>query len=251
MLWPRTVRQAETAWRWLVVSGRIVITAATAASTVSATVKTQVNPDLPLAWLFVPLSIATAGSIIDTGTKTVRAKRAPRREEDMNDVRQAAVQAHQEIARVANVPAQGLGVCVWEVRHYRPFLRKPRLHRIVRFRLTLQSAPSDVDWTAGKGVIGAVWRTKTRKHVDWRGIASRWGRGLTDDDWAKIPSDTKFGFDRDEFEEICGKYAEVLAVPIKDGTTGSLLGRPGRCAAGECGRTSRRTPRPAPSGACR
>lgn len=100
--------------------------------------------------------------------------------------------------------------------------REPRLERIERIRLADYPSMSAVTWTEGKGVIGAAWANERPEHVNWSPLASRWdGVNITDAEWDSIDDHSKAGFSRADFIAMVGKYAEIIAVPIKDeqGTT--------------------------------
>lgn len=220
-----TVRDAER-WRArTVLALRVAVTLATVASTVTAAVRSQVNPALDLRWVFVPLGIAAIGQTVDTIVRGLHSHRAPLREADHRDVQQLATQVLQDVSKAANVDITKVGVCVWVISSYRPFLWRPRLKRILRFRLDVSAAtPTAVDWTRGKGVIGRAWETGKKQHVDWRPIAARYPGAISDAEWTRIPADTRWGFTREEFEAVRDKYAEVLALPIADSHAPELYG---------------------------
>lgn len=118
---------------------------------------------------------------------------------------------------------QDLGANVF-IAGRRRLWRQPRLRRLERIRLTDYPQPSSVHFSQGKGVVGLCWRNARPEHVDWSPIARRWGSSdLSGDEWAKIPEEDKYGFTRDEFVAMAGKYAEILAVPVTE-PDGTLLG---------------------------
>ena len=103
--------------------------------------------------------------------------------------------------------------------------RIPRLDRVERIRLSDSPAMSDVPWTQGKGVIGDCWQNGRPEYVHWAPLAKRWnGKNITEEQWAtKIKPEDKAGFSREEFMKMVGKYAEIKAVPIKNGN-GTAIG---------------------------
>ncbi|ANC31547.1 hypothetical protein I598_2001 [Isoptericola dokdonensis DS-3] len=203
---------------------RIAVTLATLASTLALAVRGQINPQLSLWWVFLPLVVAAPGQAVDTIVRAMHTHRAPLREDDRRDIQQLATQALQDVARYGNIDITKVGVCVWVPGTVKPFLWKPRLLRVVRFRLdTAAAKPSDVDWVMGKGTIGEAWRSRRLQHKDWRAIANRHPGRLTDEQWTQIPTETKSGFTQEEFEEVRDKYAEVLAVPIVDSHSANVF----------------------------
>jgi hypothetical protein len=111
-----------------------------------------------------------------------------------------------------------LGYKEWTVRSKTLRIgRKPRLERLERIRLSDYPAMSDVPWTEGRGVIGDCWARARPEYVHWAPLAKKWsGKNITDAQWEKIKSEDKAGFTREQFMMMVGKYAEILAVPIKD-----------------------------------
>jgi len=95
------------------------------------------------------------------------------------------------------------------------FLRPERLKRIERMRLPDNVPESTVEFTKGKGAVGACWEHGQHGYNDWRSINRRY---QTPDDvvsrWSKMRDETKHGFDQKEFISLIGKYAEVVAMPI-------------------------------------
>ncbi|MEJ1230043.1 MAG: hypothetical protein WDM88_04475 [Galbitalea sp.] len=66
-----------------------------------------------------------------------------------------------------------------------------------------------------KRVIGTAWLQKKIIHMDWSRIAARWGgTAINQDQFTKLPINTRSGFTHAEFIGIVGKYSEILGVPI-------------------------------------
>lgn len=116
-----------------------------------------------------------------------------------------------------------LGASVYIIRSYwgRRFFcvpwRKARLHRIIRFRLSERPDESKVDWTKGKGTVGACWETPATTLHDRRQVAQDYGKGSypTKETYAGLPDEVTCKFSYDEFIQTIDRYGEILAVPIK------------------------------------
>lgn len=116
-----------------------------------------------------------------------------------------------------------LGASVYIIRSFwgRRFFcvpwRKVRLHRIVRFRLSERPDESKVDWTKGKGTVGACWETPDATLHDRRQVARDYGKGKhpTREEFARLPDEVTCKFSYDEFIQTIDRYGEILAVPIK------------------------------------
>lgn len=123
------------------------------------------------------------------------------------------------------VPFRDMGVSIFRVTTLPPVVGTEYLVREVRFRLEAPQ-PADIDWTLGKGAIGRAWALRKRQHCDWQPIARRWGQMSTvpEADWAGLTEEQRWGFSRDEFRTMSGKYAEILAVPINHPKTGAIMG---------------------------
>ncbi|MDD9206725.1 hypothetical protein PU560_09635 [Georgenia sp. 10Sc9-8] len=225
-VWPRTAVAAERWWQNLVLTARFVVTAAAAAAAIVGALINSELVEWSYWWVLAPAVIAAVGVSVDTLTAAVRKRRAPRKQETLDAIRQASASAIKEIRDHTSLPLEAVGACVWEVRSYRPLLWRPRLRRVIRFRIDTYPSPSPVDWIEGKGTIGECWLSKAPKHRHVKPIADRWciDGAISDRDWARIPSKTKAGMSRQDFQELVGKYAEVLATPIKDQRSGALLG---------------------------
>jgi hypothetical protein len=72
-------------------------------------------------------------------------------------------------------------------------------------------------WFKGKGTIGKCWELDRPVYKYWLPIALRHGNGnLTPQTFARISKDAKMEMSREEFVSIVDKYAEILAVPVKN-----------------------------------
>lgn len=103
--------------------------------------------------------------------------------------------------------------------------RSEQLLRIVRFRLKDVPQASSVQWTAGKGCIGAAWKTKTGSYQHWGPTANKYSQGrLTEAKFNGLAEKTRGTFTFEEFREIVDKYAEIYAVPIMSEHGETVLG---------------------------
>jgi hypothetical protein len=170
--------------------------------------------------IIVGLAAVTA---VDNTRLAVRRAREPAHEQVRVRVQKALVGVLIAISEDKNVRMTHLGSSIFVERRV-GLLQRKQLVRRFRFRVTDHPQASDVTWAKGKGVVGTCWETGQPKHRYRRPVADKWaGKQLADGEWKKLPKETQSGFTREEFVSMVGKYAEVLAVPIKD-DTGELVG---------------------------
>ncbi|MFN8074112.1 MAG: PDC sensor domain-containing protein [Kineosporiaceae bacterium] len=209
--------------------------------------QSSIWPHPPTWALLTPALTLGAVTAIDNTRSLYASYRAPLADEARSDVQKALVVALVTIGSQLHLPVEDLGGNVFVVRsawlpdRHAPFWRRREyLHRYLRFRVTDDPQASDIDWFRGKGVIGICWAEHRPEHAALAALAARYGHSpLSDSQWERVPERSRWGLDRTEFVEMIGKYAEVLAVPIKD-DDGAFLG----CVAVDLklGRRGARTP---------
>lgn len=129
------------------------------------------------------------------------------------------------VSTAANLDVTEIGGSVFLVRRRRWFSRQKHLHRVIRYRLRDFPQQSAVEWTSGKGAIGAAWAERRTVHVNLRKLSERYA-GTTVDQalFDKLSTEARAKFELSEFQSVVGKYAEVLATPVwrKDQIVGVL-----------------------------
>lgn len=169
-------------------------------------------------------SVVAAGGLVllNTVGDVVVQQKAFAGEAERVDIHKTVMGALAAVSKTTEVVITDLGANVFVVKQRR--FRKGDLLRIERIRLIDYPAMSDVVWTEGKGVIGLCWQNKRTEHVNWTPIARRWaGKPITDRQWDGIPERHKAGFSKADFMAMVGKYAEIVAVPVKN-EQGEVIG---------------------------
>lgn len=174
---------------------------------------------------FVTLLVVGLFVLIDSIAGAVRAARRPGLEKKRQRISKAILGSLKSVQDETGVRLEVLGGSVFVPKRTR-WLRRKRLARIERYRLSDYPQPSRVVWSEGKGAIGEAWRSGVESHVAWADVASRWGRGAirSEEDFAQVPLEDRAGFDWEEFAGIVDKYAEILAVPIMSSDGSKVLG---------------------------
>lgn len=126
------------------------------------------------------------------------------------------------LAKTHSIPFDEIGASVyvpyWRDTVRRPALNKYRLKRIVRFRPAGYPLQSGVKWSAGKGMVGHSWETRSSRYLNTHAIAKSYGgQDLTQAQFMRLSKDTRCGFTVEEFNVIAGKYSEVRAEPLWHG----------------------------------
>jgi len=169
------------------------------------------HPALDVTVIFIAAGLVVVDNIVAIGA----ASRNRRLQEQARQVEKAVVSALVTISRVSGVDLAALGGSVFVPKG---FGRRKRLHRIVRSRMLDAPQQSSVQWTMGKGVIGRVWKEKREIHLPIDAIGRRWRDvAISDETYEGISADARMGFEREEFQGIVGKYAEILALPVFSG----------------------------------
>jgi hypothetical protein len=188
----------------------------------------KVVPALPkletAAWI---ISLVIIG-VDNVGTLFSRSRNARRRTRD-DEIGKALMSLLIDLARNSTVRFEELGASIHVVSR-RDRIRgrsanPARLVRIERFRPSGYPSESGVHWTPAKGAVGEAWTKRKAIYRNWSAVGKKWdGVDISEERWAKIPKDTKDGFDRGDFMAIVGKYSEVLAEPIWHPDGGRLVG---------------------------
>lgn len=177
-------------------------------------------------WLTMAVGALALGESVRRA-REIKAK--PRNDRFRSDIQKALSSAVGIISDQTGVSIQRLGANAFRVKQVSGvrrwlFKAEPRLERLYRYRIDDHPAASKVAWTMGKGTIGRAWEEGRKAHTDWRQIARRWqDKSLSEEQFQEIPEKTRHKFSREEFMAVVGKYAEVVAVPIKD-EHGEVLG---------------------------
>jgi hypothetical protein len=172
----------------------------------------------------VVIIVALAGvTFLDNSRLAVKRAQEPADAELHLRVQKALLGVLIAISETHNVRVSHLGSSIFVERRVGPLKRKTLVRRF-RFRLGDYPPASDVQWEKGKGAVGTCWETGAAVHRDRRRVAEKYGNtNLNEAQFEKLSRRAKSGFTHDEFRSMVGKYAEVLAVPIKT-PTGEFVG---------------------------
>lgn len=126
------------------------------------------------------------------------------------------------VHRLTSIPVEDIGVSIFVVRRdvWALSLRKS-LFRVHKFRIRVAPA-SDVDWTEGKGAVGLAWRDRRPAHQDWGALRIRCPDALTEAKFRRMPKKDRSEFSFEEYQQVMGKFAEVVAVPAIEPRSGVL-----------------------------
>lgn len=176
--------------------------------------------------LLVPaLVILTGLAVFRDNVVNVNARlREPERQRLRVQSQKVATSAMYSVSQLRSIPMPDLGVSVFLIERTGWIRRVEMLARLIRVRLKDAPQASDILWTQGKGVIGRAWESRRPVHEATGHLAEKYGaRDLSESVWSRVSKTAKQGFTRDEFITTVHKYAEILAVPIKD-DQGVVLG---------------------------
>jgi len=165
----------------------------------------------------------------------MRDRRKRHAHEELERVRQVMLMALADIAHIASIPCQDLGLHLYIPTT--PFLRRFReasLARTLRVRLSSIPVPSDVNWTRGKGVVGSCWKQQRDVAIDVDQL-HRAHYGCDEAAWEVLPEAVTMGMTFEEFQHTQGKYGWIVATPITR-PTGGVIGI--LSVDGPCGRSS-------------
>lgn len=101
-----------------------------------------------------------------------------------------------------------------------------RLESLVRYRFDAYPPPSGIEWTSGKGAIGAAAATREAAHCDWVALSTQLNRSPESKTelLTAVPDSARYGFTDDELARMGKRYYESLAVPILADDGEKLLG---------------------------
>lgn len=140
-----------------------------------------------------------------------------------------------DIAHIASLPCQRIGVHAYVVRNHFPSRFRPAtLDRIERVRLSSTPVPSNINWTAGKGVVGLCWQQQRDIAMDLDALHGP-HVGCDASIWATLGHDVTLGLSFQEFKRTTGKYGFVVATPLAR-PSGEVVGV--IAADGPCGESS-------------
>lgn len=222
---PKTVRQVlKLRSRISSTLAGVVLVAAFAAAVCQSLYSTKLVK-VPPTLLVILVLVAGVGALGQGLIKVTKRARYPLTQQQVDDLRQAVATLAVQVHLHSGIGLRYIGGGVWIIRRYRPWLWRPRLHRVVRFRLNVAPEPSDIDWTPDKGAVGKCWTSKKAQFNRWHELCDKYvsETELTDLQWRRIEAGKSFGFTRSEFESMLGKYSEVGAFPLKD-RDGLLIG---------------------------
>jgi len=221
---PESIRRRRR-WREKFGIGyRIGVAGVALCSAVAQALIPRVFPTAPL-WVVPSLVIATAVAVFrDNAVNVNRRLREPERQKLRVQAQKAAAVALYSVAQQKALDMADLGISVFLVERTGWIRRRQHLSRLIRLRLKDAPQASDIVWTKGKGVIGQAWEKGRPVHERTSELAKKYGgKELTDYGWSRVGQAARQGFAREEFETTVHKYAEILAVPIKD-ENGAVLG---------------------------
>lgn len=209
---------------WLEVTWDYVTSAAAALLAVVEYLDIKISPN-KLRWLHSDqFQLWFAGSILGViavdafwrGWRRQRTEREANLELRLHKTLGAAIAT---VSEIAGVSASELGAGIYLRQGHRFRAPKLRLPRAVRFRLLDHIADSGIRFVPGKGAVGRAWETRNPVHHSWQTHNDAFGAdGPTWAQWDGLPEDEKHGFTHEEFSRMCGRYSEVVAVPIVVGS---------------------------------
>lgn len=227
-------RRAERRRKWGMVYRALLALLILSAGIIKVLIDAKLWTTAPQRLLPALLVAILLASFRDSLVSAIFKYRTPARQARRENVQKAVVAALAQIASHRQVPMLDLGASVFTVypgpRWVPDKLRerwgwsRPRLERVLRFRADETPQASDVVWFKGKGTIGECWQFDKVRHKYWLPVAEAYeGKDLSAAGFAKVPNKTTMNMTQQEFASIVGKYAEILAVPIK-GSDGRLVG---------------------------
>jgi hypothetical protein len=207
-MWTKTIwwlRFAVVLW----VASIGVVTALQAVGLVPALPKLS-----PYVWV---ISLVILG-VDNLGTLISRKYNSNKRR-TLDEIERALMTLVITVAHETTLRFEDLGAGVYVIStHWWKRGSKEQLSRIKRFRPAGYPQQSGISWSSRTGAVGECLRTRKPVHKNWQRLAEKYGEvEVPDEQFNKMPEQTRCGFTRDEFNTIVGKYSEVLAVPIWHG----------------------------------
>jgi hypothetical protein len=188
---------------------------------------TGLVPDLPklepIAWA-VSLVIIAGDNVGSLLARWVRREQSERLAEIRTALRGVLI----ELSKTDDMRFEELGASVWIVPSWRDrhlyFWRPDALKRAIRERPAQFPQKSGVEWTRGKGNVGACWDREATQYLDCRSRADAWsGSTPTQADYNALSEVDRAGLTYPDFVRIAKKYTEVLAEPIWHPTRDNVL----------------------------
>jgi hypothetical protein len=210
---------AELRWLMIFVAAVATVTQAMAVARPGTTEEASPWPVIALiATIFLALGTAIEGI---WGIRRVRARHA--REGRELELHKALVSVLVEVSKVAGLDVDVPGANVWSI--YTKRKEEPSLFREAHERLSGHPQMSDRAWTQGKGVIGRCWKSESPKFQDWSKLQSKFAgkTEVSEAAWGRLSDGDRWGFEREEYLDMIGKYQQIIAVPITD-SQGKMLG---------------------------
>jgi hypothetical protein len=165
--------------------------------------------DLP-----VLFTVLVGIGVIAYGVDGVFASARREREEIRADLERLARRAFVPInARLPNVPINRLGVHIWTT-------RGERLDRLIKYTMEHQRVETPIQWSRGKGAIGAAWERGGPLTVDLTPLYAKADELGADFD--HLDPRKRYGLTLKEVHRG-NRYKSVLAYPLS-GIDGKILG---------------------------
>jgi hypothetical protein len=189
--------------------------------------------DCPSWLIFTMIGVLSLGALFDRLGALINKVRAPRQEQIAKSLDEVLSGFLAAVQLETGYNWRCLGVNVWTVKGHgwipswvpRWLKLHAHLDRLRWVRHGNIPQRSSTEWTPGKGILGQCWSDGQIHPEDMRSIARRYPADrLTKEQFAGIPAKTTRGLSYEEFKDMVPKYAEVLAVPIKDGSTNKVIG---------------------------
>src|SRR4051812_6061601 len=202
--WERLGRRFASASAWADVIGLLLV-----AATGALALAHSANFPSEKAWADghpLPFIQIAAGIllILNQVVLVVRGRKEQRNTELEGACRRVAAYIDEQCP---NLPLREVGIHIWTVAGP-PFAR--HLRRSGSFLLTSDRARSGIRWTKDKGVVGAAWTKRTMVIRDLEEIRRR---THSQEQFASLPAEEKFGLTWDEFRRT-PHYVAVCANPL-------------------------------------
>lgn len=126
---------------------------------------------------------------------------------------------------ITEIDVRELGLACYLLRPRKPWRWRPTLARVARDRAEHRPVVSGIRWRPGKGVIGrcvvegaAIGTDLAADQADYTAVSEA--------DWRskRVPENVVLGLGYEEFIKVRGKFHTVIAVPMIDAGTGTVVG---------------------------
>lgn len=119
-----------------------------------------------------------------------------------------------QVVQASGLDWTAVGVNAFLVRRRFRWFGDEVLQRVGRERIRSTPPPSNVRWTAGKGVIGRCWALGTDLGVDLR-HHFRDVEGSSAEEWARLGDEERLGLTYEDFQRT-RQHGVVVATPVLD-----------------------------------